>query len=238
MSLKQQLGSGEPQFGLWLGLANAYTAEEAPGAGCSSTARHCTQHPKRPQCWGSCSPCAVRSRSWARPQEPDPDQAVPRPRGTEPHWCPWSAIEVVAATRYPPAGAGSGEHAQPSNRLRGRRRTTSEWPTSRSACSCRSSRPPVWSRSGRWHRCPEWTVSAPIWQRRWPSSATPGHPAVREAIDHVLRPRPPACTRALRQLTRGRCEDDEGRGAESIGSDIRFSTWKPAGSTEDVVPNS
>ncbi|WP_262107315.1 HpcH/HpaI aldolase/citrate lyase family protein [Arthrobacter sp. Marseille-P9274] len=33
MSLKDQLSSGEPQYGLWLGLANAYSAEISSGSG-------------------------------------------------------------------------------------------------------------------------------------------------------------------------------------------------------------
>ena len=111
MSLKQQLGSGEPQYGLWLGLANAYTAEICAGSGADWVLVDGEHAPNTlTTVLGQLQSVRGLVEVVARPPDHDPTRIkqyldlgvrnllVPMVETPE------QATEVVAATRYPPAG--------------------------------------------------------------------------------------------------------------------------------------
>lgn len=111
MTLKQTLASGEPQYGLWLGLANAYTAEVCAGSGADWVLVDGEHAPNTlTTVLGQLQ--ALRGRVAAMVRTPDQDPTVLKQYldlGVQNLLVPMvespeEAAALVAATRYPPAG--------------------------------------------------------------------------------------------------------------------------------------
>ena len=111
MSLRDQLDSGDPQYGLWLGLANAYTAEICAGSGAAWVLVDGEHAPNTlTTVLGQMQSARGLVEVVVRPPDRDPTRIkqyldigvrnllVPMVETAE------QATEVVAATRYPPAG--------------------------------------------------------------------------------------------------------------------------------------
>ena len=144
-SIQGGAGGRRPQIGLWLSLANAYTAEVCATAGFDWLLLDCEHAPNDVRgCWRSCR------RSLAYPSHPvvrpvTGDVALIKQLldiGAQTLLVPMvdtaeQAAQLVAATRYPPEGIrGVGSAAARASRW-GRAPTTSTAPTTRSACWCR-----------------------------------------------------------------------------------------------------
>lgn len=111
MSLKEQLGSGEPQYGLWMGLANPYSAEICAGSGADWVLIDGEHAPNTlTTVLGQVQ--SARGIVEVMARTPDRDSTLIKQYldlglrnllvpGVE---TPQHAAEVVAATRYPPAG--------------------------------------------------------------------------------------------------------------------------------------
>ena len=149
MSLKEQLGSGEPQYGLWLGLANAYTAEICAGSGADWLLVDGEHAPNTlTTVLGQLQAARGLVEVVARP----PDHDATRIKqyldlGVGTSWCPWSRRRSRPPKWWPRRATrrqalGEWRACSTARPISGRMRTISEWPTTRSACSCRSSRPP------------------------------------------------------------------------------------------------
>lgn len=111
MSLKDMLATGEPQYGLWLGLANAYTAEICAGSGADWVLVDGEHAPNTlTTVLGQLQAARGRAEVMARTADRDATRIkqyldlgvrnllVPMVESAE------QAAAVVAATRYPPAG--------------------------------------------------------------------------------------------------------------------------------------
>lgn len=111
MSLKDQLGSGEPQYGLWLGLASPYCAEICAGAG-ADWALIDGEHAPNTLTTVLGQVQATRGLVEVMARTPDRDPTLIKQYldlGVRNLLVPGvesagQAAEVVAATRYPPAG--------------------------------------------------------------------------------------------------------------------------------------
>jgi len=111
MSLKEQLGSGEPQYGLWMGLANPYSAEICAGSGADWVLIDGEHAPNTlTTVLGQVQ--SARGIVEVMARTPDRDSTLIKQYldlglrnllvpGVE---TPQHAAEVVAATRYPPVG--------------------------------------------------------------------------------------------------------------------------------------
>lgn len=111
MNLKELLASGDPQYGLWLGLANAYTAEVCAGSGADWVLIDGEHAPNTlTTVLTQVQAVGGRVEVMARTADRDPTRVkqhldlgvrnflVPMVETAE------QAAELVAATRYPPEG--------------------------------------------------------------------------------------------------------------------------------------